>query len=373
MSKDTIDAPDVAGRRSIDRLLERIDRYRIPLGLVLVVLLLRPLVAQPWALGFGEIASKILIWMLFVAALNLLFGFTGLLSFGHAMFLGFGMYFAAIGLAVYETSWLLAAPAGVLFSGLFGYALARLIVEKGEIYFAMLTLAVNQAVVFVINQDPWGLTGGSNGITQGTVPGFIEQSRGELEVVLGLPFVESVDWYFVVGVVFLALMLGLWQLLRSPFGRSLVAIRDNEDLARAMGVDVERYKTASFTISAMLAAVAGALLEINDHGAALELVEVLTGGDAILMAVLGGVNFFFGPIAGTFVWFFTEDYLTDFETLVVPGTGVGVDLAGVLSYWSFFLGLLFVVVVITSPKNGIWGGVRAVAGRVHRRYREGRS
>jgi branched-chain amino acid transport system permease protein len=350
------------------RWLSVLGRYRVPLGLVALVLFLRPLVAQPWALGFGQIATTMLIWMLFVASFNLLFGFTGLLSFGHAMFFGFGMYAVAIGLSRFSLSLPVAALAGIAFSSIFGYLLGRLIVNKGEIYFAMLTLAVAQAVYFVANQNPYGLTGGSNGIT-GTLPPWIETYRGETAVSLDA---FAVDWYWAVAAVFLVCALGLWQVLRSPFGRSLIAIRENEPLARAMGVDAERYKVASFTMSGVLAAIAGVLLAINDQGAALETFGVLTSGDAVLMAVLGGVNYFFGPFAGAFVWLFAEDYLTDFEVLYLPLREfalVSVDLSGLLEYWRFLLGGLFVVVVLLSPKNGIWGFLHDTIGRAADRLR----
>ncbi|MFB6297532.1 MAG: branched-chain amino acid ABC transporter permease [Salinirussus sp.] len=363
-----------------------LDRYRVPIGLVALVLFLRPVVASDLLLGFEAVANRMLIVMLFVAAFNLLFGFTGLLSFGHAMFLGFGVYVPAIvvlnGLPVPFLPVTL-APGGTLtyFVGVFlalgsvaafSYLLARLIVEKGEIYFAMLTLAVSQAVYFIVLRDPGGLTGGSNGLTGGTLPGFVEQVRGQISI---RAFGASVDWYWVVAVVFLAAMLAIWQVLRSPFGRTLVAIRENEELARAMGVDTARYKVWSMTFSGVFAATAGVLLEINNSGAAIENLSVLTSGDTVLMAVLGGIQYFFGPLAGAFTWLFAEDFLTDFEVLHLPAAEfavVSVDLGGILGFWQFFLGALFVIVVLTSPKEGVWGYVRSAAARLRDAAREGR-
>lgn len=350
---------------SVDDWRSALHRYRIPIGLVILVVGLRPLVSHPWMLGFGQIATTMLIWMLFVAAFNLLFGYTGLLSFGHAMFLGFGAYAVAIGVSKFALPFVVAALAGILFASAFGYLFGRLIVHKGEIYFAMLTLAMGEAVYFVFNRNPFGLTGGSNGLTQNTLPEWVQTYRGEKSLLLGG---FELDWYWAVAIVFFVCMLLLWQLLRSPFGRSLVAIRENQDLARAMGVDTERYKVMSFTFSAAFAAVAGILLEINDHGASIETFDVFTSGDAVLMAVLGGINFYFGPVTGVFVWLFTEDYLTDFEMLVLPFGSV--DLSPILAYWSFFLGLLFVVIVIVSPKDGIWGAVRTVVFKLAERVQE---
>jgi branched-chain amino acid transport system permease protein len=354
------------------------ERYRIPLGLVVVVLALRPVVSSDLMLGFEAIANRMLIMMVFVAAFNLLFGFTGLLSFGHAMFLGFGVYIPAIvvlnGLPALPPGGTLTFFAGVALAllavGVFSHLLALLIVGKGEIYFALLTLAVSQAVYFIALRDPGGLTGGSNGLTRGTLPGFVEQTRGQITVRM---FGASVDWYWVVAAVFLLAMLGLWQVVRSPFGRTLVAIRDNEQLARAMGIDTTSYKVWSLTFSGLLSAVAGVLLEINNSGAAIENLGVITSGDTVLMAVLGGINHFFGPVAGAFAWLFAEDFLADFEVWHVPTAGtavVSVDLGPALQFWQFFLGALFVVVVLTAPEEGVWGYVRAVAGRMKRRLED---
>ncbi|MEF8775883.1 MAG: branched-chain amino acid ABC transporter permease [Haloarculaceae archaeon] len=370
-----------AGRKRARKAPSLLQRYRIPIGLVLLVVLLRPVVANDLLLGYEAVATRMLIMMLFVAAFNLLFGFTGLLSFGHAMFLGFGMYITAIavvhGLPGLPAGGSLTFVAGAILSllavAVFSYLLGKLIVQKGEIYFAMLTLAVSQAIYFVVLRDPGGLTGGSNGLTGGALPNFVEQVRGKISVqAVGL----SVDWYWVVAVVVLLALLAMWQVLRSPFGRTLVAIRENEQLARAMGVDTARYKVWSLTFSGTFAALAGVLLEIHNSGAAIEDLSVITSGDTVLMAVLGGIQYFFGPIAGTFTWLFAEDFLTDFEVLHVPTADlavVSVDLSTILGYWQFFLGALFVVVVLTSPQDGIWGYIRAIPGRIRGRVEGWRS
>jgi branched-chain amino acid transport system permease protein len=353
------DETDAVREPEVGTLADRLWRYRVPVGLLALVVFLRPVVAHPWVLGFEQVASTMLVWMLFVAAWNLLFGFTGLLSFGHAMFFGFGMYGVAIAMARLDLPFLVGATVGVVVAAVVANLLGRLIVEKGEIYFAMLTLAVGQAVFFVVNRDPWGLTGGSNGLTGDTLPPWIETYRGQKTLTVLPEFAN--DFYFLVAAVFLVGMLALWQLLRSPFGRTLVAVRENEPLARAMGVDTTRYKIASFTASGTLAAVAGVLLELNDGSASLATFNVLTSGDAVLMAILGGVNYFFGPITGVFVWLTAEDYLTDFTLLQLPLSEfplVTLDVSGVLQFWRFGLGAIFVLVVLLSPKDGVYGLLR---------------
>ena len=365
------------------RALSAVESYRIPIGLVVLVVLLRPVVSSDLLLGYNAIASKMLIMMLFVAAFNLLFGFTGLLSFGHAMFLGFGLYIPAI--VVKNGLWVLPQQGNLTFFvgvgiallavAVYSYLLGQLIVGMGEIYFALLTLAFAQAIYFIVLRDPEGpngngLTGGSNGLSQGTLPDFVVQTRGRISIeAFGL----SADWYWVVGTVFLLGMLALWQIVRSPFGRSLIAIRENEQLARAMGVDTKRYKVWSVTLSGLFSALAGILLAVQNTGVSIENLNVFTSGDTVLMAVLGGVNYFFGPVAGAFAWLFAEDFLADFEVWHVPTAGtavVSVDLGPALQFWQFFLGALFVVVVLFAPEEGVWGYVRAVVGRLKHRLED---
>ncbi len=369
---------DEAGSHAVPDGPSTFERYRVPIGLAVLVLVLRPVVSSDLLLGYDAIASRMLIMVVLVAAFNLLFGFTGLLSFGHAMFLGFGLYVPAI--LVLEGVWFL-DPGGtltffvgtllaLLSVGVYSYLLGRLIVDMGEIYFALLTLAFSQAIYFVVLRDPYGLTGGSNGLTRGTLPGFVEQTRGKISIeAFGL----AVDWYWAVGVVFLLAMLALWQIVRSPFGRSLIAIRENEALARAMGVNTTRYKVWSVTFSGVFSAVAGVLLMIQSSGAAIENLSPFTSGDTVLMAVLGGVNYFFGPVVGAIVWLFTEDYLTSFEVWHFPlaeATLVSVRLDDLLVYWQFLLGALFVIVVMTAPEEGIWGYVRSAGAWVRERAEE---
>jgi len=237
-------------------------------------------------------------------------------------------------------------------------------VKKGEIYFAMLTLAFAQAIHYIANQDPLGLTGGSTGIT-GATPAFITLDRGaKIVELVGI----RIDWYWLLGLIFVLGMLALWQLVRSPFGRTLVAIRENDALARSMGMNVDRYKVWSFTFAGVFAALAGVLIQVNNQGATLELLSLLVSGDVILMTILGGSVYFFGPPAGAFVWLFAEDFLTGFETLHLPLTEfslISVELSGVLTYWQFFLGLLFVIAVLLSPQEGIWGLLRRSAARLY--------
>lgn len=356
----------IASRVSDAMSMNAAATLQVPLGLLAIVVFIRPVVSHPLLLGYEQIANTILIWMLFAVAFNLLVGYTGLLSFGHAMFLGIGAYGAAIGTLALNLPFLLSAVIGIATATLLGYLLGRIMVDRGEIYFAMLTLAFAQSIYFVANQNYGGLTGGSTGIS-GALPAWMESYRGVMYVSLGW---VSFDWYYFLAVVFLAAMLILWQLVRSPFGRTLAALRENEQLARAVGIDVERYKVWAFTLSAAFTALAGVLLEINNQGATLHNLSINTSGDIILMTILGGTNYFLGPAAGAFVWLSAEDFLTEFEVLALPLAEiplVTVELSGVLAYWQFFLGLLFVVAVLVAPRKGIWGLCRGGVERLYNR------
>ncbi|MGQ4555383.1 ABC transporter permease subunit [Halobellus sp. GM3] len=347
--------------------LDTLRRYQVPIGALLMVVLVRPIISMDMFLGYGAVANTILIWMLFAASFNLLLGYTGLLSFGHAMFLGIGAYVTAIGLSRFDSSFVLAAVVALGLAGVVAYLIARITVQKGEIYFAMLTLAFGTTAHFIANYNPADLTGGTTGIAGGAVPAWIEAERGLKYVNFGG---FQFDWhYLVAAAVFVGLLL-LWQLVRSPFGRTLIAVRENEELARAMGINTYRYKVWAFTLSALVATYAGTILEVNEQGATLSLLTVETSGDVILMTVLGGANYFFGPVAGAFIWLFAEDYLTDFEMLVLPLSEfplVSLELAGVLAYWQFFLGLLFVIAVLIAPREGVWGLIRSGVERAYER------
>lgn len=343
---------------------------RVVVGILAVALLLRPVVAHPVLLGNGTIASTMLIWMLFAASYNLLLGFSGLLSFGHAMFLGIGAYSVASGISQFDAPFVVTVVVAVGFAAALAYAIGRLIADRGEIYFALLTLAFAQAVHFIANADPFGLTGGANGLSRGTRPEWIDTFRGEVVVVAG--GVEF-DWYYFVAAAFVAAMLLLYQVVRSPFGRTLVAIRDNEDLARAMGIDTYRYKVWAMAISGGFSAVAGVLLSINSFGASLSDLGLTTSGDIVMMTVLGGMNYFFGPLVGAFIWIFGEEFLTDFEVLHLPFAGasmVSIDLSGVLAYWQFFFGAIFVVAVLVAPREGVWGATRNALALAAATFRE---
>lgn len=233
---------------------------------------------------------KVLCFALFACAFNLLLGFTGLLSFGHAAFFG---------AAAYVTGWVIKAAgwtpeagvlAGVLTASVLGLLFGVIAIRRQGIYFAMITMALAQMVFFAALQAPF--TGGEDGL-QG-VP------RGRL---LGLlPLNDDMVMYYVVLAVFVTSFLGIVRIVTSPFGQVLKMIRENEPRAVSLGYDVDRYKLLAFVISAGLAGLAGSLKTVVMGFATLSDVHWTMSGEVILMSLLGGVGTFFGPVVGaTFV------------------------------------------------------------------------
>jgi branched-chain amino acid transport system permease protein len=343
---------------------ETIRTLRVPAGLVAIGLLIRPFLGL--TIGSEQIATTILIWMLFAASFNLLFGYVGLLSFGHAMFLGTGVYVTAIGISVFGLPFSLLTLLGIVIASALAYAIGRITVRYGEIYFAMLTLAFAMGIHFIVNSNPYGLTGGSDGLRSGTTPEWITSFRGQRAIdvdwyvdLLSLLGLEP-SYYWFVAAVFVATMLLLWQVVRSPFGRTLVAIRDNEDLARAMGISTNRYKVWAFTLSGGFSAIAGALLMISNYGAAVANFGPETSANVLLMTIFGGANLFFGPLVGALSWFGVRELLQSIEVLQLPILGA-IEIGAVVSYWQFFFGLAFVLVILVSPRDGLWGYIRGYA------------
>ncbi|MDD9723604.1 branched-chain amino acid ABC transporter permease [Sulfitobacter sp. PR48] len=246
----------------------------------IALLLAAPLVVYPVLL------MKVLCFALFAMSFNLLLGYVGVLSFGHAMFFGGGAYVAGylirdVGLPP-ELAWLGALAAGA--AG--GYVVGAVALKRSGIYFAMVTLAVAQMAFFFFNSAKF--TGGEDGlqnIPRRPLLGFID---GRDDLVL----------YYVVATIFALSLLLVWRVVHSPFGRSIVAIRDNEPRAISLGYRVQRYKILAFVISASLAALAGAIKAYVFQLASLTDVSWHMSGEVILMTLIGGMSNFIGPVVG---------------------------------------------------------------------------
>src|SRR5450432_3640926 len=268
------------------------------------------LVIAPQVGVYPVFLMKALCFALFACAFNLLIGFGGLLSFGHAMFLGSAGYVCAH--AAKEWGWppeaaILAGTVAAIGLGLVAGVLA---IRRQGIYFAMITLALAQMVYFFCLQTPF--THGEDGIQ--SVP------RGKLFGLLDLN--NTLVMYYVVLAIFLAAFLLIYRTVNSPFGNVLKAIRENEPRAISLGYDVDRYKLLAFVLSAGLAGLAGATKALVFQLASLTDVHWSMSGEVVLMTLLGGMGTIFGPIVGAFVITAMQNYLSTFGQWVTVITGV---------------------------------------------------
>jgi branched-chain amino acid transport system permease protein len=265
---------------------------------------------------------------IFACAFNLLLGYGGMLSFGHAAYFGFSSF---------STGWLVTAqgwgtvPAiivGVVASGLLGLIIGLIAIRRSGIYFAMITLALGQVVYFICLQAPF--TGGENGL-QGVPRGSI----------LGLvPLKTDVAMYYFVFAVLIAVYFFIRRIVHSPFGQVLKAIRENEPRAISLGYNVEKYKLLVFVLSAALAGLGGSLKSLVLGFASLSDVIQATSGEVILMSLLGGSGTFFGPVLGAGIVITLQDTLSD---------KVG-------SWVTVIIGAIFVICVMAFRKGivGEW-------------------
>ena len=278
-------------------------------GLVATGVMAALLVVAPWAGFYPVFLMKALCFALFACAFNLLIGYGGLLSFGHAMFFGSASYVCAHAAKVWGLTPELAILAGTFVSLLLGLGAGLLAIRRQGIYFAMITLALAQMVFFFYLQTPF--THGEDGIQ--AVP------RGRLFGVIDLD--RPLAMYYVVLVVFLAGFLLIRRVVHSPFGQVLKAIRENEPRAISLGYDADRYKLLAFLLSATLAGLAGATKAIVFQLASLTDVHWTMSGEVVLMTLLGGMGTLFGPVVGAFVIISLENYLAVFGQWVTVITG----------------------------------------------------
>ncbi len=267
---------------------------RITYLVMLALLLLAPVMGV-----YPVFLMKLLCFGLFACAFNLLLGFTGLLSFGHAAFFGFAAYVS--GWVVTALGWTpeLALLAGAATGAVLGLLIGAVAIRRQGIYFAMITLALAQMVYFVCLQAPF--TGGEDGL-QG-VP------RGNLFGLLSLA--SDTSMYFFTVLVFVLCFMAITRIVTSPFGQVLKMIRENEPRAVSLGYQVERYKLLAFVLSASLAGLAGSLKTLVMGFATLTDVHWSMSGEVILMSLLGGVGTFFGPVLGAGVVISLQNLLAD--------------------------------------------------------------
>jgi branched-chain amino acid transport system permease protein len=292
---------------------------------LLALVLVAPLIGL-----YPVFVMKLLCFALFACAFNLLLGFTGLLSFGHAAFFGTGAYVA--GWFIKSQGWTpeLALVAAGIGAGLLGLLFGVVAIRRQGIYFAMITLAMAQMVYFICLQAPF--TGGEDGL-QG-VP------RGNLFGLL--PLEPDITLYYLIVAIFVACFLAISRIVTSPFGQVLKMIRENEPRAISLGYEVDRYKLLAFVLSSALAGLAGGLKTLVMGFATLSDVHWSMSGEVILMSLLGGVGTFFGPVVGAGIVISLQDLLAD---------KVG-------AWVTVIIGVIFVVCVLAFRK-GVVGELQA--------------
>lgn len=307
-----------------------IDRRLIVLlGIVGLVGLALPKLIYP------IVAIDILCFALFAVALDLLFGFAGLLSFGQAMFWGGSAYTVAILVQKFHTDGGVALLAGTAFGTVLAAIVGALVVRRSGIYFAMITLAIAQIEFFVVVQLK-DLTGGENGLPMDT--------RGTF---FGLNVSNDTFFYFIA---FAIVALSVWFIFRivgSPFGAVLGAIRQNETRAIALGYRVGRFKLAIFTIAGGLCGLSGALYALGNRLAGLEMIDWHTSGAVVMMTILGGSGTIVGPIIGAAVYQVIQYF--------VSKTPIGQET-------DLVMGLVFAICILAF-RQGIAGGVLLIPWR----------
>ena len=268
------------------------------------VLIVAPMFAYPVFL------MKALCFALFACAFNLLIGYVGLLSFGHALYFGWASYLSAHAAKVWGFPPELAILTGTLTAAALGIVAGALAIRRQGIYFAMITLALAQMMYFFAVQAKF--TGGEDGIQ--SVP------RGKMFGVLNLA--DQTTMYVVVLVIFLAGFLFIHRIINSPFGEVLKAIRENEPRAISLGYKTDRYKLVAFVLSATLAGVAGSTKAIVLQIASLTDVDWPMSGEVVLMTLVGGLGTIFGPVAGAFVIIAMQNFLNALDQWVIVIQGV---------------------------------------------------
>ena len=323
-------------KQFLNSVIDHIRQHR-----VLATLLF--LIVFPFLMPYEALAVNILIFGLYAVGFNLLFGYTGMLSFGHAAFLGVGGYATGIVMVHAGWPWWAAIVVGVAASCVAGLLIGYLAIRTRGIYFSMVTLALAQIVYYAFYKaERW--TGGENGL------------RGiKVEAIdlfgVSISFLNPLNKYYVI-LVFVAL--ALWfisRVLNSPFGAVLEAIRENEKRVVACGYNVARSKLLVFVLSAGICGLAGALRALHLSIVPIDSLHYLQSGQAVMMCLLGGMGTFIGPFVGAAMFLYLEDVVTN-----------------ITRHWMGVVGIIFMVFVLFFPK-GIWGTALGWVTRWQRRVK----
>ncbi|MGA0560998.1 branched-chain amino acid ABC transporter permease [Ancylobacter sp. VNQ12] len=314
-------------------------------GLWAFLVILAAMAALPFFASTYTLTLMVPFFALAIALLgfNLLFGYTGLLSFGHAMFLGIGAYTAAVmtsklGILSFELILLVS----ILASAIIAVPVGFLCVRYTRIFFGMLTLAFGMLFHSVLYKF-YGLTGGDQGMR------VLRPLLFGMEVEGGkTAFLTGAFYYYALGLLGL-LGLVMWRIVRSPFGLHLQAIRENAQKASYLGVQVTRMRLAAYVISGVYGGIGGAILAITIGLADPEIVYWTQSGNLVFMAVLGGSGAFVGPVVGSLAFVLLQD-----------------TVMSVTQYWRFVMGAVLILLVVFFP-----GGLSGIAGSLLNRFKRG--
>jgi len=285
----------------------------------------------PLVMPFTALAVNILIYGLFALGFNLVYGYLGLLSFGHAALFGTGAYFCGIAIAHFGLPWFVAIALGVLGGLLMAALIGVLAIRTRGIYFAMVTMALSQCVYYLFYQAvDW--TGGENGLRGINV--CVIDIFG-----LKLDFIHPLTRYYVIAAFVIAAFFVLSRILASPFGAVIEAVRENETRARASGYDVTATRLITFVLSGGFCGLAGALQALHLSIVPIEILHYDTSGVVVMVALLGGMGTFFGPMVGAAAFLLLENLVSLWTV-----------------HWQLIVGAVFMVCVLFFPA-GIWGTI----------------
>ena len=292
------------------------------------------------------LAEQIAIDALFAVSLNLLLGTTGLVSFGHVAYFGVGAYVCGILMKTYNLPFIVAFPAAGLGTALFALVSGFFCVRLIKLYFAMLTLAFSQ-IVWAIAYKWNDVTGGDQGLPEIPFPNL-----DWLTKIPGLGNLRTSDQFYLLTILLIAVSLAvLHRVVRSPFGRILTTIRDNPERAAFIGVNVRAYQLAAFVVAGTFAGFAGALYGIFSRGVFADYVFWSKSAEVMIMTILGGMDYFWGPPVGALALVWLNQQITDYT-----------------QYWPFVLGSILLVLLFGFP-GGILGGLDLLWKRLQRRRR----
>jgi branched-chain amino acid transport system permease protein len=284
----------------------------------IIILAISFLLLLPFMTSFKALASQMLIFAIIAIGYDIVFGYTGLLSFGHAAFFGLGAYGTGLSLIHLSVPALLAILIGIIISLLVAFPIGYLAIRRRGIYFAMTTMAFAQMIYFIAFK--WrSLTGGDDGLH-----GVPRPHLGPINLSSELTLYYFILFFFIVSVI-----LGI-RIINSPFGKTLECLRENEDRARSIGFSPTRFKMMSFVISAFFAALAGGLYALLQNFVPLFALSLDTSGDIVLMILIGGKGTLYGPIMAAMAFVFLKNLLSSSTDI-----------------WPLFLGLSFVISVMT--------------------------